>query len=194
MAPEKEAVTETPPADAGDSVESELIKRLPEGTGRVLYCDRPVLRRSDFIDRYVAWWIRHPDPGSRFEKRTRWLRALPDMALISLLRLGRYDGLIYHHGENVVTHIFYVQKGEDVHPFSLAVSDDYQGLGLAKWLFLYFVLEYAPTLQGARRCRVGADGHWLPIFVAEYIKQREGRLNVSIDADNWVTFHDDPQG
>ena len=63
------------------------------------------------------------------------------------------------------------------------------------WLvILYFVLEYAPTLPGARRCRVGADGHWLPIFVAEYIKQREGRLSVSIDADNWVTFHDDQQG
>jgi GNAT superfamily N-acetyltransferase len=187
-------VTPPPSADDHDDVQAEMAARLPADVQCLRYCSRSFWRFPDFIDRYVSWWIRHPEPGSRFEKRIKKLRWLPDFVLIMILRQQKYDGLIWHDGNQVLTHIFYARSGGDVMPFSLAVSEAMKGRGLGKWIFLDFVLRYAPGLSGARRCRVGADGHWLPLVVSEYLANREDLLGIVIDEQNWVTYGLDTGG
>src|ERR1043166_4947563 len=73
-----------------------------------------LLARPDTARRaadYVAWWIRHPDPGSSFERATRHLIDQPDDSLINTLRGMNYDGLLYRQDGKIVWHAFFQRHG-----------------------------------------------------------------------------------
>src|SRR5207302_1751189 len=55
---------------------------------------------------YVDWWIRHPDPGSRFEWAMRPLRKVPEAAVVPTLRDKGYDGLLYQRQGEILGHVF----------------------------------------------------------------------------------------
>src|SRR6185436_2630423 len=85
---------------------------------------------------YVAWWVRHPSPGSHFEAATRHLNEMPDAPLVATLLTLGYDGLIYQHAGEVVGHVFFQRHSADVCAFSSSVDERYRGTEL--WVTFSF--------------------------------------------------------
>ena len=116
------------------------------------------LPQHTLVQNHVAHWIKHPDKGSVFARRTRFIRWLPKAALFKLLRLGRYDGLIFFQPGEVIAHVFFQRHGKDLHMFSVAVAQKHRGLGYAERALRCFI-EHARAIPGIARVRLGAKGH-----------------------------------
>src|SRR5262249_37297662 len=86
------------------------IALLPTLASRLLASPDTARRAAD----YVAWWIRHPDPGSSFERATGHLIDQPDDALIKTLRGMDYDGLLYRQDGKILGHVFFQRHGSDL--------------------------------------------------------------------------------
>jgi hypothetical protein len=93
-----------PPADDFPSLASALLR------------DAKV---AGAVTAYLGWWIRHPDPLSRFERATRRLPKMPDAALVAeLLKMG-YDGLLYLREGEIGGHVFFHSRRGSVRIFLL---------------------------------------------------------------------------
>src|SRR5690349_4034275 len=78
---------------------------------------------------YLRWWIANPDPSGRFARKTRWLRWLPAPVLTWILLALGYDGLIFVSEDGIIGHVFFQRRGDALHGFSTAVSDEFAGCG-----------------------------------------------------------------
>lgn len=106
---------------------------------------------------HLLKWLRNPDPGSPFEKKTRYLRWLPDSVLLYLLRMLRYDGLMFLHNERdeIVGHVFFQKHADGLHLFSAWLAEDQRGKGSAISMIQQFLL-YAWE-SGCKDVRMGTD-------------------------------------
>lgn len=126
-------------------------------------------------------WVRNPDPGSNFERNTRLLRRLPAWAIMLLLRLFQYNGIIFLHqdAEKILGHVFFQKRhassGEpELHLFSLFVNEAKRGQGYGPELLKEF-LTYAWE-NGHLKVRVGTDRN-------EAIKNVRARFFEKLPAD-----------
>ena len=103
---------------------------------------------------YIAWWIRHPDPGSRFDQAIRHLSQMPDAALVPALRNLGYDGLLYLRRDDIVGHVFFQRNGMDLCAFSASVSECSRGGKFWATVLMEFV-AFASQLPDVTRARVG---------------------------------------
>lgn len=117
---------------------------------------------TESISRYVAYWARHPDPGSFFEKFTWFIRWLPDaLLLFALFKLG-YGGTILFRDGKPIGHIFYQRqwfgRRNEVHMFSIAVHEAHRKLGFANRLMRAFLLEMGERAEiDVLRISAGGD-------------------------------------
>lgn len=136
---------------------------------------------------YVLWWIAHPAAGSRFAARTRLLRRLPGGLLLRVMLALGYDGIVYPKGDTILGHVFFQRRGREVHGFSTAVGDEFDGKGHSVVMMLDY-LAYAAQLRGVVRARAGRGQNTVTRRLLERIKTHEDRLGWRVDADGWVTF------
>jgi hypothetical protein len=134
---------------------------------------------------YLAWWISHPDPNGTFAARTRWVKRAPDAWLARALFVFGYDGLIYLTGDAVVGHVFFQRRGADVHGFSTAVSNGFDGHGYSVVMMMDYV-TYALRLPGVARVRVGTGGNNVTRRFLERVKKNEVTLGWRVGDDGWV--------
>jgi len=145
------------------------------------------LKRSSAVRDYVSWWIGHPEAGSSFEARTRWLRWLPGPWLVrALLALG-YDGIVYAKGGAIVGHVFFQRRGTALHGFSTAVNEALDGEGYSVVMVLDYV-AYGAQMPGITEVRVGTGRNNTTRRLLARIKKHEEQLGWRVGADGWVTF------
>jgi hypothetical protein len=135
---------------------------------------------------YLAWWIRHPDPGSSFERATRHLINLPDSLLIATLRGMDYDGLLYRQGSEIVWHVFFQRHGPDVCAFSCSVGES-RGSGVWPTIAADFT-AFASMLAAVRRARWGSGNHPISGHFLTLLKPHATKLGWCVSADGWIEF------
>ncbi len=146
--------------------------------------------RNAIVADYVAWWMEHPDAGSTFEKRSRWLRWLPRALRWRLMSLFGYDGIVYLRGNGAIEgHMFFQRRGCALHGFSTAANEHASGKGHSVVFMLDYV-GYAAQLPGILRARVGTGRNAVTRRLLERIRRIEDKLGWSVSTDGWVVFGD----
>jgi hypothetical protein len=136
---------------------------------------------------YLVWWITHPNPAGTFAARTRWLRCLPAPALVRVLFLAGYDGLLYIKDGGIIGHVFFQVRGDSVYGFSTAVTGPFDGYGYSVAIMLDYV-AYASELPGVVRARVGRGQNNVTRRFLQRLKKHERDLSWRVDSDGWVYF------
>jgi hypothetical protein len=128
------------------------------------------------VYRYVLHWFRNPDPGSKFERATRYVRRLPGPVIIFLLWWKNYNGLLMQDEKGrVLGHIFCQYHADGVHIFSVAINERNRGKGLSTAMLRLF-LEEIWFDTPVRNVRMGAGGH--PALKHLWTKAVRGELNL----------------
>lgn len=136
------------------------------------------------IQDHVAHWIKNPDKGSVFARKTRLLRWLPRTALFKLLQIGRYDGLIFFQPGEVIAHVFFQRHGSDLHMFSVAVAPAHRGNGYAEQALRCFI-EHARARPGISRVRLGAKGHDAVERICTKIENTPDEYRLGVDPNRF---------
>jgi hypothetical protein len=144
-------------------------------------------RNHALVQNYVSHWIRNPDKGSAFDRATRLIRWMPDTGLFALMRMMKYDGLVFTKPGEVLAHTFFQRHGHDLHMFSVSVADEYRGQGLAEKAILRFI-EHARTLPDVDRIRLGAGGHPAVERVCEKFTERGHSLGLMPEPNRFFRF------
>lgn len=139
------------------------------------------------LRKYITWWIRHPDPRGTFAATIGWRRWLPGSLIVRKLLASGYDGLIYGPDTEVIGHIFYQRRGDDIHGFSAAVEPPFEGRKYSVVMILDYMV-YAAGLPGVRRARAGTGNNQLTRHILQLVGERADRLGWRTTADGWVTF------
>ena len=84
------------------------------------------------LHEHIVRWIKNPDEGSAFERKTRYLRRLPGWALVRLLSWFNYGGVVCMHDDRneVIGHVFHQERGDTLHLFSIWVNTVYRNAGV----------------------------------------------------------------
>ncbi len=163
--------------------------RLAAGPSRSHPCERAPARRETAhrASDYLAWWIRHPDPDSSFERATRHLINLPDSLFIATLRGMDYDGLLYRQDGKIVWHVFFQRHGGDLCAFSCSVGE--QSLPGKVWATIAAdFTAFASMCAGVRRARWGSGNHPITSHFLTLLKPHAAQLGWSVSADGWIEF------
>lgn len=136
---------------------------------------------------YLAWWLSHPDPGSTFERKTRWLRWLPKGVIAHIMiRLG-YDGLLYFSEDKIIGHVFFQRHGSSLCGFSLALAREFQGRRLPTVLVLDF-LAHAHQLHEITRASIGTGRNLVARRALRVLRAHEASIPLRINTDGWILF------
>jgi hypothetical protein len=136
---------------------------------------------------YLAWWIRHPEPGSSFERATRHLIDLRDAALIETLLRMDYDGLLYRDDGEIVWHVFFQRHGADLCAFSCSVGEQSRGGGVWPTIAADFT-AFASALAGVRRARWGSGNHPISGQFLALLEPHAATRGWRVGADGWIEF------
>ncbi|MES2223492.1 MAG: GNAT family N-acetyltransferase [Patescibacteria group bacterium] len=116
--------------------------------------------KTSFFQRYeqayISRQIKNPDKGSNFEIASRYFRWLPEYLLIQLLKIAKYDGILFYENDQIIGHIFYQKHPEGWKVFSVHVSDNLRGKGYGQKMISTFLIT--AHNQGLKRVRIGAGG------------------------------------
>jgi len=144
-------------------------------------------RIAGAVTAYLGWWIRHPDPLSRFERTTRQLPKMPDAALVAaLLKMG-YDGLLYQQEGEIVGHVFFQRHGADLCAFSSSIGERYRG-GKRWAIFSIDFVAFASQIPDVTRARVGGGNHPITRGLVALLKPHVSGLGWRVSRDGWVYF------
>jgi hypothetical protein len=138
------------------------------------------------VTQYLAWWIRHPNPGSAFDRATRHLIDQPDSLLIETLRGMHYDGLLYRRDGEIVWHVFFQRHGADLCAFSCSVGES-RGGRIWPTIAADFT-AYASALAGVRRVRWGSGNHPITSHFLTLIEPHAGKLGWRVFPDGRIEF------
>ncbi len=139
----------------------------PDSSFRRSYSAEVISKVSDFSPaarEYLLNILKRPDPGTAFDKQTRYVRWLPDNALLSLMEKKGYGGLLFFQtspGESegkVCAHAFFQKHQDALHLFSLNLAPDLRGQGIGYEVTSNFI-EYARSLSEISQVRISAGGH-----------------------------------
>lgn len=157
-------------------------------------------RRDDTIRprvrNYVIHWIRHPDHGSTFERKTRWFRwcvlpLLPQRFVLWYMLRQHYNGLLFEHTHvgGIVVHVFFQRRGDALHMFSVSTNPEYRGRRYALQALVYFI-TYAYGIGGITRVRLGAGGHEAVVAIVDKLGRKliDLPFAVRVTPDGWVHF------
>ncbi|MBS3145127.1 GNAT family N-acetyltransferase [Candidatus Woesearchaeota archaeon] len=133
---------------------------------------------------YVAQFIGHPDEGSEFGKKLRFLKyafriprvgkQLVTLAMPMFEKRG-YDALMLRCTRGVIgLTAFQVHNEHDLHVFSVKVNPAYQNNGLA-FRMQTELIEKART-RGMRRIRLSAGGHEVLRRIYEKIDEEKQKV------------------
>jgi hypothetical protein len=135
---------------------------------------------------HVAWWSRHGDIGSNFERNVRGLPNASDAERVAGLRERGYDGLIYLHDGKLIGHFFFQRHGAELHAFSAWADQERRGEKLIATAALDFV-AHASQCGDVTRARIGS-GHRLTERLVRPLHQAAGRLGWQIHSGGWIDF------
>ena len=107
------------------------------------------------MNNYLIHWARNPDPGSWFDWMTIWRHWVSDRVLLHLLFRLRYGCQLLLENENVVSHIFHQQHGDELHLFSIFTIEPRQNEGIAKRMLREWLIE-AWNTPGINKVRISA--------------------------------------
>ena|ERR1043166_2842318 len=138
------------------------------------------------VTQYLAWWIRHPNPDSIFDRATRHLLDQPDSMLIETSRAMHYDGLLYRRDGEIVSHVFFQRHGADLCAFSCSVGES-RGGKVWSTIAADFT-AYASMLAGVRRARWGSGNHPITSHFLALIEPHAGKLGWRVFPDGWIEF------
>ncbi len=114
-------------------------------------------RRHKAERAYVVHWIRNPDKGSAFDRKTRLIRWLPGWFLIWLMGRLKYEGMLFYEGVDFVGHIFFQKHAKDWRAFSVFVTEHARGRGYAQKMVAEF-LTLAHEEEHLKSVMIGAGG------------------------------------
>jgi hypothetical protein len=115
--------------------------------------------RSGKIYAYIANWIRNPDPGSKFDQKTKYFRWLWMPIVIRILFLAGYEGILFiDDNGTVVGHVFYQKHGDAFKVFSWYINEGERGAGLMTMMTNTF-FEHARNAPHVTHVWVGAGGN-----------------------------------
>ncbi len=142
------------------------------------------------VERYLVDWIKHPDPGSAFERNTRLIRWLPGWILIILLELCGYDGVIILSDTTVIGHCFFQKHRQDWRAFSVFVKAEERGKQYAQLMHKMF-LEEAYKDPRILAVRIGAGGNEAILRIWKKFIDGEIVVPCTIEAGTgigWIRF------
>jgi GNAT superfamily N-acetyltransferase len=90
-----------------------------------------IARKDKWLRNYIVNWVRNPDKKSIFDRKTRFIRWLPSVLLIVILKFFRYGGTILCVSGEIVSHAFYQKHGPEWHIFSVTVKENCRRQGCA---------------------------------------------------------------
>jgi hypothetical protein len=155
--------------------------------------NRTLISRRDgqpFIDAYLVHWIKHPDAGSDFERKTRLIRWLPGCFLVWLLELFGYDGIVLIKDETVIGHVFFQKHATDWRAFSVFIREDHRRNAYAQLLLKDF-LEGAYRDSRIAQVRIGAGRDAVILHIWQEFLKGEITGQFAIEEGNsvgWIKF------
>jgi hypothetical protein len=136
---------------------------------------------------HIAWWSRHPDAGSRFERATRDLPDASDASRVATLQAQGYDGLLYFQHDKVIGHVFFQRHGSALHGFSCWADETLRGRIFVRIALMDFV-AHASQCPGIVRARVGGGHYPLTTRVLTRLRRIADKLGWRLHDDGWVDF------
>ena len=143
--------------------------------------------RAAVACQHIAWWSRHPDAGSDFERAARNLPDTSDALRIAALRALDYDGLLYLQDDKIIGHVFFQRHGSALHAFSCWGDESLRGRIFFRISSLDF-LAYASQCGGIARARVGGGHFPITTRVLTRLRHIAGGLGWRLHDDGWVDF------
>ena len=138
-----------------------------------------ILHRSWF--NYAVKCARNPDPGSDFERSTRFIRWLPDrLFLFVLLRILCYDGLIFATTEHFIGHVFFQRHWSEWNAFHIWVEEDQRGQKYAQKMLREFLDKAYEAGKG--QVQIGNGGNDIVNHLWEKIISGDMRLAFDVSA------------
>jgi len=155
----------------------------------------PVLASAVVADRehmaaalqHVAWWSRHPDRGSRFERAAQDLPDASDASRVAALQALGYDGLLYFRHGKVVGHVFFQRHGSALHGFSCWADEMLRGRIFLRIALMDF-LAHASQCPDVVRARVGGGHYPFTTLVLRRLRRIADKLEWRLHDDGWVDF------
>ena len=136
---------------------------------------------------HIAWWSRHPDAGSRFERAIRNLPDTSDASRVATLRALGYDGLLYFQHSKIIGHVFFQRHGSALHGFSCWADDTLRGRIFFRIAVMDF-LAHASQCPDIVRARAGGGHYPITTLVLARLRRVADRLGWRLRDDGWVDF------
>ena len=136
---------------------------------------------------HVAWWSRHPDAGSAFERAIDGLPDTSDASRVATLRALGYDGLLYRQHNKVIGHVFFQRHGSALHGFSCWADETLRGRVFFRVAVMDF-LAHASQCPGIVRARAGGGHYPITTLVLTRLRRVADTLGWRLSDDGWVDF------
>jgi len=137
--------------------------------------------------RHIAWWSRHPDAGSQFERAIENLPDTSDASRVATLRALGYDGLLYCQHGKIIGHVFFQRHDSALHGFSCWADEALRG----RIFFRIAVMDFLALASQCRdivRARAGGGHYPITTLVLTRLRRVANKLGWRLHDDGWVDF------
>ena len=143
--------------------------------------------RSAAALQHIAWWSKHPDAGSQFERAIRDLPDTSDASRVAALRALGYDGLLYFQHGKIIGHVFFQRHDSALHGFSCWADETLRGRIFFRIAVMDF-LAHASQCRDIVRARAGGGHYPITTLVLTRLRRVANKLGWRLHDDGWVDF------
>ena len=141
---------------------------------------------------HIAWWSRHADPESNFERANRDLADGPDAVRVAALIDRGYDGLLYLQDGAIVGHLFFQHHGDEMHAFAAWTDERFRHKRFKhNKLLATAVIDfigYAYAVPGVVRVRLGAADNAVGENLLARVQPAAAQLGWRVREGCWLDF------
>lgn len=135
---------------------------------------------------YALHCAHNPDPGSKFDERTKALRGLSDSELLAAMKADGYDMVLGYERDEICGHFAFQRQEDSLHVFSMMLRKGYGG-GRNLWYLVNGFLEQIRTNEEKRRIRISEGGSEKIKSLLHILKIKEKKLRIKVDLENyWI--------
>ncbi len=143
-------------------------------------------KNRDWVLAYAILCARHADADSEFEKLLRPYRQRSDAELLTLLLYTGYDGFIIARNRQVLGHVWYQRRNDELRVFSVWIARDYRRQ--LREMAILGMIERAQRQTGIAKIRWGTEMHAKSVsWILDWLQRKHGDIGI-VKHENGVVF------
>ncbi len=149
---------------------------------------------TEAVRSHIIRWFLNPDPGSPFDKKTKyWRNLIPQSIIVRLMLWKWYDGIITLFDWHIIGHAFFQahkkKTGNELHLFSIAVADELRRRWIGTAIAQTFI-EHGRSLSNISRLRMWGGGDENVRAIFDKVGWMQGKIWITTDDNYFIWFTD----